>query len=376
MFKIKSEELKGIVGSVAGAYRNSLVRDTCVTITTSKDTQLVTLQFVADGIAVKRVFGCEVSADGSFNTSMMELSLKVSILPDEVFIKFEMQGNNIQIRWGRGNGIVLRVQTEADILPFPEFEKSESVSFQPGMWEHFSRFFTPFCAKRGDEVMKRLPITLGVNFKKVSKVGLVVSATNSSKIIQNDFDVDWFSIPTTIARDTFAVVSSLVSTKDVLELSLDQSKGSIIIESSTATIVARLLDGDYPPVEQFFENDNADVVWRTDRLELLEVARRVKRLAPDECAIDIFKKDAKYFATLRGVLSEQIGSVIETDEEANMRLSASCLEAALTVLRSEEVLISLNKGDSTPVTISNGDPQEDGKSDNLKVVLGQVKDIK
>lgn len=376
MFKIKSDELKVVIGNVAGAYRNSLVRDKCVTVTASKESQLVSLQFVADGIAVKREFSAEVSSDGSFNASMSELSLKVSILPDEVMITFESKGNNVLIRWGRGNGIVLQVKADDETIPFPKLEKSETVSFPPGMWEHFSRFFTPFCAKRGDEVMKRLPITLGVNFKKVPDVGLVVSATNSSKIIQNDFDLDWFSTSTTIARDTFAVVSSVISTKDVIEISLDASKGSIIIESSKATIVARLLDGEFPSVDEFFQNENADVVWRTDRLELLEVARRVKRLAPDECAIDIFKKDGKYYAALIGILSEQIGSLIETENEANMRLSANCLEAALSVLRSEEVLISLNKGELPPVIISNGDPQEDGKSDNLKVVLGQVKKVK
>lgn len=375
MFRIKSEELKTIVGKVAGAYRNSLVKDTYVTVAASKASQSVSISFVADNVAVQKRLNAEVTSDGAFNTSMMELSLKVSILPDEVYITFEPKGANYTLRWGRGNGILLLVQNDAEVLPFPIPQKSETVSFVPGMWEHFTRYFTPFCAKRGDEVAKRLPITIGVNFKKVAKVGLVVSATNSSKIIQNDFDLDWFSTEITIARDTFQVVSSLTSTKDVLELSLDESKHKIIVESSTTTVIASLLDGDFPAVEKFLGNEEADIVWRTDRMELLEVARRVKRLEPDECAIDIYKKDSKYFATLKGILVEQIGSVIETDIEAGMRLSANCLEAALTVLRSEEILLTLSNQENAHVTIFSGDPQEDGKVDNLKVVLGQVKNV-
>ncbi|MBQ0137968.1 MAG: hypothetical protein KBT36_01585 [Kurthia sp.] len=374
MFRIKSEELKLVVGKFAGAYRNSLVKDTCVTVATSKTSQIVSISFVANGIAVQERFTADVTADGSFNTSMSELSLKVSILPEEVYISFEPKGTNYTIRWGRGNGILLRVQAD-EVLPFPIPKKSESISFAPGKWEHFTRFFTPFCSKRGEEIVNRLPITLGVNFKKIPKVGMVASATNSSKIIQNSFDVDWFSTEVTIARDTFQVVSCLTSSKDIMELSLDDSKGSIIVETSTTTVIASLLDGDFPNIEQFLGNEQAEIVWRTDRLELLEVARRVKRLAPDKCAIDIFKKDNKYFATLKGVLTEQIGSVIETEVEAGMRLSANCLEAALTVLRSEEVLLTLSKEKLAHVTIFSGDPQEDGETDNLKVVLGQVKEV-
>jgi DNA polymerase III sliding clamp (beta) subunit (PCNA family) len=374
MFTIASNVLKDKVGDFAAAYRKALV-DVPVVVSANIDTQKITLNFTSTEISLSLDFDADVKASANFVVAMQELFTKVSALPKDSLIAFEKSTTgNYKIKWGKSNLLHLSVKKDPLLQTPSTIEFAKSVVFSTSQWQYFTLNFVPFCSIRGSETFKRFPATVGVNFRKLDN-HVCVTATNVSRIIYNRFDFEWFDEALTISRNTFNVVNSLLG-KENLTISLSDNRTNIVISTENATITARLLTDEYPNVEPFFNPLKNDIVWRLDRLELLEVAKRIRHIDSENPKITLLERTEKTFAQLEGVLIEQLGGVIETELKSNICLDAGSLEGALTVLRGDEVLLALAEGELSPVVLYNA-PIDEGTEENvedyLKVVLGQVK---
>lgn len=370
MFKIKSDNLKKVVSEICSAFKHSKVEGAAIKLATNSETGLLTISASGENISFEKYVKVTVEKASMFYTTPYELQLKVSTLPEEVYVNVtENDKGHYYLSWGRGNGILLLTCSEETITNLDKVETTQSISLEGKKWNYITRNIMPFSASPAEKIAKIHPVTVGLNFEKQGN-GVLVQATNAARAIKGLFNFDWFSKPITIPGATMRAVSDLISSTEILTISTDEKQSFIVIESPTVKIVSKLLEGKFIDTMHLYSNEKeAPIVWRTDRLELIEVARRIKRLDPVTPIVSILTKKNKCFATLPGVLVEQIGAVIESENKEGFSFNAFSLEAALSVLRCEEVLITCNKKGEA-VTFSNGDEGEEEKED-VVVLLGQ-----
>ncbi|MFY0520574.1 hypothetical protein ACOMCU_22495 [Lysinibacillus sp. UGB7] len=370
MFKINVEILQNEVSKIVSAAKRSRLTQSYIFVSASKEKGTVSFSFSGELLSVVKTIETEVSKDLSFATSVLEFQLKVSSLPDEVEISvFSSPKDNVQLKWGSGSGITLLTVKENEIaLTSPD--TSQSISFPEGKWNYFRLNFATFCALPNSKAAIKEPTCTGINFSKTEN-GIIVQATNSVKAIKSIEEMDWFDTSITIPCDTFYSITELISSNEIVTVSLDKTGSNIIIESSKVLAISRLIDGKFPDTEKLFCDETAPIIWRADRMELLETTRRVKKLGGQTPVMKVFKKDTKHFAVLKDILIEKIGAVVESEVKEGFSVNPNNLEAALTVLRSEEVLLAFTQK-TAPITLLSGDEDDDNRS-NLKVMIGQVK---
>lgn len=372
MFKLKVQTLQEEVAKMVSAAKRSRLVHNPIFVTGKKESGTVTLSFKGDVLAVQKTIETEVTQDIEFSVSVYEFQLKVSSLPDDEDVEFVMkkQNKNIVLKWGRNNGIILLTLSEENKdIELPEI--GESLTLPKGKWHYFSRNVAPFCAMYNDKVAKKFPALVGVHFSKCD-TGVVVEATNSTKAIRVIEEISWFSVPLIIPSEVIHAVAEIISSKETIQISLSDLKSHILIETDSVKVIARVLDGDFVNTENLFCGKDAAIVWRTDRMELLETTRRVKRLGGTLPTLHVLKKESKHYAILKDILNEQIGAVIESEQEEGFIVNPNNLEAALTVLRSEEVLLAF-EGNTKPITILSGDEEEE--KNDIKVMISQMKEV-
>lgn len=373
MFKIKVESLQNEVTKIVSAAKRSRLTQSYIFVSASKEKGTVSFSFSGDLLSVEKTIETEVSKDLSFATSVLEFQLKVSSLPDEVEITvYQTPKGNIQLKWGSGSGIILLTVNEDKIeLTLPEI--SQSISFPEGKWHYFRWNFATFCALPNSKAAEKAPTCTGINFSKTED-GIIVQATNSVKAIKSIEEMDWFNTSLTIPCDTFHSISELIPSNEIVTVSLDNTGSKIIIEGSKVLAISRLLDGKFPNTDTLFCDETAPIVWRADRMELLETTRRVKKLGGQFPIMKVVKNETKHFAILKDILTEKIGAVIESEQKEGFMINANNLEAALTVLRSEEVLLAFTQK-TAPITLLSGDEDEENNNrSHLKIMIGQLEE--
>lgn len=382
MFKINVEKLQSEIGKMVSAAKRSRLSNSHIFVKSSESKGTVTFSFVGELLSVERVVETEVTEDFSFATSVLEFQLKVSSLPAEIELTFtKREQGHMYIKWGRNSGIVL-LTVEKEEQPIKRPEGTSAISMSKGDWHYIARNFAPFTALPTSAAAQSVPTAAGVHFSK-SRKGVQVQATNSHRAIKSVLEMDWFDEDLSIPSDVFYSVAELIPSSEIITVTLDDTKTKLIIEGENVLAVARILDGKFVDTDAMFCDATAPILWRADRMALLETTRRVKKLGSvnklgsENPILYVFKKDTRHFAVLKGVLTEQIGAVVETDDETGFVVNANNLEAALTVLRSDEVILAF-LGKSKPITLFSGDIPEDSegkviKIDPMKVMIGQMK---
>lgn len=371
MFKINVERLQSEVNKIVAAAKRSRLTQSYIFVSASKENGSVSFSFSGELLSIVKTIEMEVTEDFSFATSVLEFLLKVSSLPDEVEITVTPNPKgHVYLKWGNGSGIILLTVNEEKIKLNPP-ETVHSISFPKGKWNYFRLNFATFCALPNSKAAEKEKTCTGINFSK-SEAGTVVQATNSIKAIKSIEEMDWFDTTLTIPCDTFFSISELISSDEIITVSLDKAGTNIIIEGSNVVAISRLIDGNFPNTEKLFCDKDSSIIWRADRMELLETTRRVKKLGGQTPIMHVFKKDTKHYAVLKEILTEKIGAVIESEKEEGFMVNPNNLEAALTVLRSDEVLLAFSQK-AAPITLLNGDDGEDENRSNLKVMIAQVK---
>ncbi|WP_338657170.1 hypothetical protein V6B14_23280 (plasmid) [Sporosarcina psychrophila] len=366
MFKINGGELQQVVSSLTKGAKRARLGENRVYISSVDSSNEVDFYFVGEELQVQKRISCEVSAPFAFATTVHELEVKVGALPQEEWIMIENDGEQLNLNWGRSSKI--RMETVPEMSPSIEIpDATESVLWAPGKLQIFSRSLPSFAAVANSAGAEKYPVLRGLYFSKEETGEVLVRASNGSRAVTiNAQGVNWFdgffaSIPT----ETISGLAEIFPNDSEVKVSINEGKTLLIFESGFTKAVTRLLVGDFPPIDKSYTNtDEAKVIWRVDRMELLNTTRRIKRLGGDKPVMVFKKEGTKSFVELLGVSIEQIGANVE-GEEFQFAVHSDYLELCLTLYRTDEVLLCL-KDKGLPLTVLC-----DG-NDDIKALIAQV----
>ncbi len=371
MFQISSNVLQSVVSKMVKAAKRARLASGHIHVNTNKKEQTVTFSFAGTTLSVVKTIEAKVTSDSTFTATFSEFQSKISPLPVETKLTLEFTStNNISIKWGSSSRILMFTVPTTEInFNVPEIK--ESFSLPAGKIHFYSRNIATFCALDNSKIKEKYPVSVGVRFSKDTSGQLVLQASTGYRSIRcTEKDISWFDTSISIHSEIINATAELIEEDQDISISLATNNNTIVITCSGVTVVARLLDGDFPDYSSKFSNENANHVCRVDRLDLLETTRRVKQLCTDKTKpyIHFSVEGKKIFAVHSDVIKEQVAALFENSSKEDFALDFNNLEAALTVLRTEEVLIAFSEK-LKPLTLFSGDEKE---SDNLVVLVGQV----
>ncbi|MGV2885980.1 hypothetical protein [Paenibacillus taichungensis] len=278
------------------------------------DEGLVSFYYNGMDISVEKKVTAEIEGNLEVATSIGELDVKVSALPDDVEVTVEKTtGGPIQFTWGgsgkRKSGLKVDILPETSpMIDVPPFE--ETVNWKPGVLHNIVRYIPPFTLHQNSNKAAQMPNALGPNFSKDDTGRVIVRATDGIKgVIIYPKHMEWFDEPMSID------VTSLQGVADVIpsdaEIQVGLSGGTIVIfKAGYTTAVCRTLIGKFPPIEQYFKT-NTKGKLNIDRLELIELCKRVKLLAPTAALLQLQVIDDKVFAIVPSVLEQALPASVE-----------------------------------------------------------------
>lgn len=366
MFKINGGEFQQVVSGLTKGAKRARLSENRVFVSSVDSSNEVDFYFVGEELQVQKRISCEVTVPFAFATTVHELEVKVGALPQDECIIIEKEGEQLNLKWGRSSKIMM--ETVPEMSPSIEIpDAAESVLWAPGKLQILSRSLPSFASITNSPGAVKYPVLRGLYFTKEETGEVLVRASNGSRAVTvNAQGVEWFdnffaSIPT----ETISGLAEIIPTDSEVKVSLNENKSLLIFESGFTKAVTRLLVGDFPPIsDKYTKVEEAQVIWRVDRMELLNTTRRIKRLGGN-FPVMVFKKEgSKSFVELPGVSIEQIGATVE-GEDYQFAVHSDYLELCLTLYRTEEVLLCL-KDKGVPLTVLC-----DGNED-IKALISQV----
>ncbi|MER2010034.1 MAG: hypothetical protein ABS939_21575 [Psychrobacillus sp.] len=366
MFYIKANEIKEVIESIAGAAKFYKEDDASIGVIAKNGVVKFVLKNAL--IEVEKEVKAVVKKEFKFIASAHEMLVKTSVLPNEVEAVFgEIQNGHVSIKWGRANGLILFTEHESKLeaVEIPEVD-GDSVSLD---WGYYSRTFANFCAENGSETLAKHPITNGVHFGSNAEGKLVVEASDAQRAIKQEVEANWLSKGFSIPQDIMKSVNKLTS--GTVSVGLVNNGSRLLIQNQNTKIITRMIDGDFVDTSKLYVNEKSAFVWKIDRLELLEVTRRVKRLSGPLGTIKFANRNDKYLAFYENVLQQSLGVVCE-GESTPFALSVLAIESALTSLKSDEVFVC-HSAIGAPVTFLGAILKEDDDSDEGSVEIENVK---
>ncbi|MER2005828.1 MAG: hypothetical protein ABS939_00125 [Psychrobacillus sp.] len=367
MFKIKGEALQQIVHGITKGAKKARLGESRVFISSTEE-HTVKFYFVGEELQVEKTLECETTEQFAFATTMIELEIKVGALPDDELIHVVKEGDKVFLKWGRSSNIMMEIVPELS----PEIEipqATDTVTWGPGKLHGLARSLPYFAAIANSASANKYPVLRGLYFAKEETGEVKVRASNSGRAVTvNTKGMEWFdgvfcSIPT----ETVVGLIEILPSDSELRVSINAEETLIVFEAGHTKAVSRLLVGEFPPIDQaYITEESAKTIWRVDRLQLLETVRRIKRLGGNMPTM-VFRVDgSKAFVELPGVLVEQIGASIDGDQHVGFILHSDYLELALTLHRTEEVLLCV-KEENRPITIL-----DDSETHDTKVLIAPL----
>lgn len=320
MFKIKSEVLKGLVGQLVKSARKAGIGEKTIYIRTLED-GLVSFYYHGQDISVEKKIPCTIEGNLEVATGIGELEVKVAALPDEVEVLVQKNngdknnGDGLQFLWG--NGGKRKSGLRVDILPetspmveVPPFEAS--LKWRPGVLHNIVRYVPSFCLHNNSSKAAQMTSALGPNFSKDDAGRVLVRATDGIKgVTIYPKHMEWFEDPMSLHVSTLQGVADVIPSDAEIELGI--SGGTIVIfKAGYTTAVCRTLVGKFPPIDNYF-NDKTKGKLNIDRLELIEVCKRVKLLAPTAALLQLQLTDDKVYAVIPDVLEQALPASVEGD---------------------------------------------------------------
>lgn len=350
MFKVKGQDLQSLVGGLTRGARKARLGESHVFIEGNEDE--VRFYFVGEDLQVEKVLPAKVEKPFACATTMAELDIKVMALPDDEEITVELDGNLLYLKWARSSQIA--VVTVPETAPMIDIPKGvDSVMWKPGYVQVMARSLPPFTALPNSKIVNDYPVMAGLYISKDNETDEVfVRATDRARAVTvNARGMEWFDgIHASIPIETVMALADILASDSEVNVQINEQRTLLVFESGRTKAVSRLLIGDFPPIDNAYtKRESAESEWIFDRLELLETARRVKRLAGAQPFITFNVDGSKVMAELPGTLVQQIGAAVE-GKKFPFKVHADYLEVALTMFRTEEVQV-LFAGEQSPLTI-------------------------
>lgn len=365
MFKVRGNVFQEAVSGLTKGAKRARLGESRVFVNASANGEVI-FYFVGEELQVEKRISVEVVKEFAFATTVMEFDMKVSALPDDELITVEMDGDKLDFKWGRSSKI--SVNTVPERSPLIEIPTAvDSVIWKPGYLQELARTLPSFTALTNSEKAMANPVLRGLFIEKNDMDEVLVKATNATRAVTvRPQGVEWFSgIAASIPTDTVSGLAEILSSQAEVKVSVNEGHSLILFEAGDTRAISRLLVGSFPPIDNAYTpEEEAKSIWRVDRMDLLNTARRIKRLGGNSPCM-VFKKDgAKAFIELKGVLIEQIGADID-GVDFEFAVHSDFLELCLALYRTEEVLLCLKESDSPITILSEG-------SDDLKTLIAQV----
>lgn len=366
MFTINGGELQTVVSGLTKGAKRARLGENRVFVSSVGSNEVV-FYFVGEELQVQKTIQGEVTKPFTFATTVHELEVKVGALPDDETITLELEGEKLNLKWGRSSKISMSLVPE--VSPSIEIPTAiDSVKWSPGELHVLSRSLPAFSAITNSDSAQKYPVLRGLYFSKDDTGEVTVRATNSARAVtKHTSGIEWFddffaAIPT----ETILGLAEILPNDSEVTVSINSAKSLLLFESGYTKAVSRILIGDFPAIDKAYTlPKDAKAIWRVDRMELLNTARRIKKLGGDK-PIMLFKRDgAKSFVELPTVLFEQIGASVE-GEDFEFAVHSDYLELCLTLYRTDEVLLCLTEKDKPLTVLVEG-------NEDMKALIAQVK---
>lgn len=364
MFKVNGEVLQNTVTSlVKGAKKARLGEKACFIKT---EGNFVSFYFNGDDLQVEKKIEAEITGNLDIATSMLELDLKVSALPSDEEIIVELEGSLLNLRWGRSSKIAC--ETLAETAPLIDIPQTiETITWEPGILHSFSRSMPPFAALSNSQMAKANPCLQGLYFAMDDTGEVLIRASNGARAVTlRSEKVKWFegmqfSIPT----ESICGLADLLPSDSEISIGINEARTLLVFQAGLTTAVSRLLIGKFPDIDRSYsDKDTAGTKWTFDRMELIELCRRARRLAPSRPVITFRTEGAKTKIDLESILTQQLGAMCE-GEQFEFAVNAEYVELAASLFRTEEILI-LFKDKTSPLTIACE------QTDHIRALVGQM----
>lgn len=363
MFKVKGEVLQSTVASlVKGARKARLSEKSCFIKT---DESFVSFYFNGDDLQVEKKIEAEISGDLDVATSMAELDTKVNALPSDEEITVELDGSLLYLRWGRSSKIAC--ETLAETAPLIEIPESiETITWKPGLLHTFARALPPFTARSNSSHAKKNPAVMGIHFSTDEDTGeAYVRASNGFRAVTIRSNSDWFlGVSLSIPTESIQGLSDILVADAEISVGLNDTRTLLVFKAGLTTAVSRVLLGDFPNIDSMYSDKSAKTKWTFDRMELIDLCRRARHLAPQRPVLVIRPEGSKVKAELESILTQQVGAMVEGDA-FDFAFDAEYVELAASLFRTEEVQI-LFEHKKAPLTIVCEE------TDHIKTLVGQM----
>ncbi|MEK5358182.1 hypothetical protein [Paenibacillus sp. FSL L8-0709] len=355
MIKVSSEILKGVISKIAKSARKAGLGDKNLFIRTDGIESI--FFYYCGHISSEVGLKCEVQKQMNVTTTIHEMDLKVSVLPHDVTVILEVIGNRVRLKWGKNsNAIFVDVVPELS-PPIDIPEQLEMVNWRTGALQAIVKNIAPFTLPDNVQLAQEFPSCLGPQFSKDPVNGHVyVRATDSHKAVRiTDDKINWFEeVTASLDMKSLQGLTDVMPEDADISVGVDKSGNVMVFKSGLSTCVFRKLVGTLPNTDAKYNNETPDRLI-IDRLELIELCKRVIKLSPSNPVVRFIVNKGKVTAEIPTVLEQQLTASIEGDVES-FAMGAKHLEQCATFFqvldstKTEELILYI-QGPNLPVTI-------------------------
>lgn len=356
MIVVASDILKGVITKVAKSARKAGLGDKNLFIRTDEKGAIY---FYYCGPVISSEIGleCEVIEPLNVATTINEISLKVSVLPNDVNVVVELVSQGLRLKWGKNNNSIF-VQLVPEISPPLEIpEQLHMVSWNPGALHAIVKNITPFTLSDNVELANQYPATQGPQFSKDPESGNVyLKATDSYKAVKiKDIKINWFDgVVASLDMKALTGLTDVMPEDAEIQVGVDKSGAAVVFRAGLSTCICSTLAGTLPNTDSKYNNTTPNRLI-IDRLELIDLCKRVIKLTPTNPVVRFIVNKGKVTAEIPTVLEQKLTASIE-GELQSFAIGAKHLEQCATffqILDSQKAdeLILYISGPHMPVTI-------------------------
>ncbi|MGF7036074.1 DNA polymerase III sliding clamp (beta) subunit (PCNA family) [Paenibacillus mucilaginosus] len=332
-------------------------------------------------LSVERKVTATIEADMTVATSIFVLNQMVSALPNEEEILVQVEDGRLMLKWGsRDSHIAVDLLPEtAAMLEVPTPE--HTLTWKAGALHGLTRMMIPFCALSNNEKSHSLPAILGVMFRKEETGEVYLRATDSFKYVRCLGKIDWFDNTISLDAQTLQAVSDVLPPDADVTVGLTKS-GLVMFKTGAVTCVLAPLEGTLPyaNLDKAFNYDAAMKV-RVDRLELLDLLRRVRAVCPAnrQFAMLEFKDGGIVASTAGGEMVQDLGGTVEGGGVKAVAIHATHMDIAASFFAApffkdcDELVLYVNHY-KEPITIG-VDGQDRVNMTVLPIIISEIESL-
>jgi DNA polymerase-3 subunit beta len=261
-------------------------------------------------IAITHFIGSKIDQEGAITVPARLMQDFITNLPDSV-LKLNLEANKLHISTDQYNSTINGVSAE-DFPVVPEITKGASATLSaPEFKKALSKVVL---AASADDAR---PVLTGVYFHTQNNE-IIVAATDSYRLAQNILGKNKseanFLVPATAANDLLRIIND--TDKEVVITHDDQQ---VQFQVSDVTLVARLIEGNYPDYRKLIPSKFATIAKLT-RADFINITKVSSLFARESAGSITIKVDEEEKQVSINAIASQLG---ENTAKANAEIKGS-----------------------------------------------------